>query len=58
MSYITPRGHWCDVIVLNVHAPTKDKSYGIKDSVYKEIEHVFHKFQKYDLTILWGDFNE
>jgi hypothetical protein len=25
MSYIIQRGRWCDVIVLNVHAPTGDK---------------------------------
>jgi hypothetical protein len=24
MSYITLKGHWCDIIVLNVHAPTKE----------------------------------
>jgi hypothetical protein len=31
MSYIIPRGHWCDT-VLNVHAPTKDKIDDVKDS--------------------------
>jgi hypothetical protein len=25
MSYVILRGRWCDVIVLNVHAPTKTK---------------------------------
>jgi hypothetical protein len=25
MSYITRKGCWCDIIVLNVHAPTVDK---------------------------------
>jgi hypothetical protein len=25
MSYIILRGHWCHIIVLNVHPPTKDK---------------------------------
>jgi hypothetical protein len=24
MSYITLRGRWCNIIVLNVHAPTED----------------------------------
>jgi hypothetical protein len=24
MSYILLRGHWCDIIVLNVHVPTED----------------------------------
>jgi len=31
MSYITLRGLWCDIIVLNVHASTEDESDGMKD---------------------------
>jgi len=56
MSYITLRGHWCD-IVLNVHAPTEDKSDDKKDSIYKELEHVFNQFSKDHMKILLGDFN-
>jgi hypothetical protein len=41
MSYITLRGRWCHIIVLNVHAPTEDKTDDVKDSVYEELEHVF-----------------
>jgi hypothetical protein len=26
MSYIVLRGHWCNITVLNVHAPCEDKS--------------------------------
>jgi hypothetical protein len=33
MSYITLRCHWCDIIVLNVHAPTEYKEGVIKDSL-------------------------
>jgi len=43
MSYITLRGHWCD-IVLNVHTTTEDKSNDIKDSFYEELECVFDQF--------------
>jgi hypothetical protein len=32
MSYIILKGHWCDIIVLNVHAPTEDKDDDVKDS--------------------------
>jgi hypothetical protein len=32
MSYVTLRGHWCDVIVLNVQAPPEDKSDDTKNS--------------------------
>jgi hypothetical protein len=35
ISYITPKGRWCDTIVLNVHAPTEDKDDAIKDSFTK-----------------------
>jgi hypothetical protein len=31
MSYITLRGCWYDIIVLNVHAPTEDKCDDTKD---------------------------
>jgi hypothetical protein len=55
MSYILPRGRWCD-IVLNVHAPTEDKTDDMKDMFYEELEHVFHKFPKYHMKILLGYF--
>jgi hypothetical protein len=40
ISYVMLRGHWCDIIVLNVHAPTEDKIDDIKDRFYEELEHV------------------
>jgi hypothetical protein len=46
MSYIILRGHWCHIIVLNVHAPTEDKTDDVKDSFYEELERVFDKFPK------------
>jgi hypothetical protein len=37
MSYVTIRGHWCDIIIIiiiiiimNMHAPTEDKSDDMK----------------------------
>jgi hypothetical protein len=57
MSYIIPRGGWCHIIVLNVHAPTEDKINDVKDSFYEELEHVFDKFPKYHMKILLVDFN-
>jgi exonuclease III len=30
MSYIILRGSWCHIIVLNVHAPTEDKTYDVR----------------------------
>jgi hypothetical protein len=32
MSYIILRGCWCRIIVLNVHAPTENKTDDVKDS--------------------------
>jgi exonuclease III len=57
MSHITLRGRWCHKIVLNVHAPTEDKTDDVKDSFYEEMERVFDKFPKYHKKILLGDFN-
>jgi exonuclease III len=57
MSYITLKGHWYDVIVLNVYALTEDKDDDIKDSFYEELENVFDQFPKYRMKILLGDFN-
>ena len=56
MSYIVLRGRWCN-IVLNVHAPSEEKSDGSKDSFDEELEQVFDHFPKYDMKILLGDFN-
>jgi hypothetical protein len=56
MLYMTLRGRWCDIIVLNIHAPTEDK-IDMKDSFYKELECVFDKFPKYHKKILLGDFS-
>jgi hypothetical protein len=57
MSYIILRGCWCNIIILNVHAPTEDKIDDTKVRFYKELEHVFDKFPKYHMKILLGDFN-
>jgi hypothetical protein len=57
MSYITLKGCWCDVIVLNVHASTEDKDDDIKYSFYEELEQVFDQFPRYHMKILLEDFN-
>jgi hypothetical protein len=39
MSYIILRGHWCNIIVLNLHAPTsEEKSDDSKESFYEELQ--------------------
>jgi len=57
VSYIVLRGRWCNIIVLNVHAPSEEKSDEAKDGFYEELEQVFDHFPKYHMKILLGDFN-
>jgi hypothetical protein len=57
MLYIILRGRWYHIILLNVHAPTEDKTDDVKDRFYEELERVFDTFPKYHMKILLGDFN-
>jgi hypothetical protein len=52
ISCIILRGHWCHIIVLNVHAPTEDKTDEVKDSFYEELQQVFDKLPKYHMKML------
>jgi hypothetical protein len=58
MLYIVLRGRWCNIIVLNVHSHSKEKSDNSKDRFYEEKEQVFNHFPKYHVKILSGNFNE
>jgi hypothetical protein len=40
------------IIVLNIHAPTEDKTDDVKDSFYEELERLFDKFPEYHMKIL------
>ena len=57
LSYIVLKGHWLHIIVVNVHAPSEEKSEEVKDSFYEELEEVFDQFPNYYMKILLGDFN-
>jgi hypothetical protein len=35
--HTTLRGRWCGIIILNVHAPTEDKSDDTKGSFYVDL---------------------
>jgi hypothetical protein len=56
MSCITLNGRWCDIIVLNAHAPTEDIDDNITNRFYGELEQVFDQFSTYHMKILLGDF--
>jgi len=51
LSYIVLRGHWFHIIVVNVHAPSEEKSES-KESFYEELQQVFDHFPKYQAKIL------
>jgi len=40
MSHIVLRGPWCNIIVLNVHTPSKEKSDDSKNSFDDELDQV------------------
>jgi hypothetical protein len=46
------RGRWCDIIVLNAHAPSEDKIDYMNYSFCKELGHLCDKFPKYHTKIL------
>jgi hypothetical protein len=56
LSYVVLIDHWCN-IVLNVHAPSEEKSDDPIDSFYEELEQIFNNFRKYHMKILSVDFN-
>jgi predicted RNA-binding protein associated with RNAse of E/G family len=57
MSYIILKGSWCDIIVLNLHAPNEDKIDDMKERFYEEPERVLDKYSKYHMKMLLGDFS-
>ena len=38
LSCIVLRGRWCNIIVVNVRAPSQEKSDESKDNFYEELE--------------------
>ena len=57
LSYIVLRGRWCNIIFLNVHAPSEEKSDDSKDSFCEKFEQISDHFPEYHMKILLGDFN-
>jgi hypothetical protein len=55
MSYIIPIGCWCHIIVLNVHAPTEDKTDDVKDSFYEETDRQADSYDR--LWKIWTVFD-
>jgi exonuclease III len=55
--YIILRGRWCNIMVLNMHAPCKDKGDDVKYDFYEVLGRVFDHFPGYDMKTLLGDFS-
>jgi len=51
------RGRWCNIIALNVHAPSEEKSDDSKGSSYEESEQISNHFPNHYMKIMLGDFN-
>jgi hypothetical protein len=51
MSNTIPRVRWCDVIVLNVHAPAENKINDVKDRFYEELESVMNILTIYQIPV-------
>ena len=48
VSYIVLRVRWCNIIALNVHVPSEEKSDVSKDSFYEELEQgFFYRFLRF-----------
>ena len=54
MSYIVLRCCSYNIIVLNVHAPSEEKSSDSKDSFYEKLEQVLEHFPKSTSVDLWN----
>jgi hypothetical protein len=52
MSYIFLTGCFCNIILLNAHAPSEEKSDDSKDRFFEELGQVFYNFPKYHIKIL------
>ena len=57
VSVCVLRGRLCNTIVLNVHAPSEEKSNDSEDSVYEELEEVFDYFPTDHMKMLLGNLN-
>ena len=44
--YIVMRGRWCNIVVLNVHESSEEKSDDPKDGLYEVLEQGFDRFPK------------
>ena len=52
MSYIALRGRWFNIIVLDVHGPSEEKSDDSKDIFLEELVQIFYHIPTFNIKIL------
>lgn len=57
MCWIRLRGKYRKISILNVHAPTEEKSEDVKEIFFDKIQKNFDSFPRYDFKLIVGDFN-
>ena len=57
MPHIVLRRHYFNIIVLNVHATSEEKSDDSKETFYGELQQVFNHIPNYHIKIMLVDFN-
>ncbi|XP_071652375.1 craniofacial development protein 2-like [Temnothorax longispinosus] len=57
LSVLRIKGRFFNIRLINVHAPTEDKSDVEKDEFYSALEDAYDKCPKNDIKIIVGDFN-
>lgn len=51
------RGKYRKISIVNVHAPTNDKTDEIKEKFYENLREIISSIPKYDIKLVIGDFN-
>jgi exonuclease III len=57
MCRIRIKGRYRNIAIISTHAPTEQKKEYEKEEFYDRLEEICSNVQKYDITIIMGDFN-
>ena len=57
MCWLRIRGKFFNYSIINVHAPTEDKSDIEKDAVYDGLRNLYDACPKHDVKLIIGDLN-
>ena len=51
------KGKFHNITVINVHAPTEEKTEEEKDKFYDDLQRTFERVLKHDVVMILGDLN-